>query len=454
MSTTPPDSNLGAPLNADRPDAQTSQGAGRAARIYVLKPFTPSQNSPTMDPGPGRSGAPAPPASALIHQKSNSGVEIENSGHENEAKAAPETEQKAMPGRLRKKSFSIEDRIRWMRDKYGYEHLGFQTLTVRENLTDGRELNRRFKSLTRNVFPKLYDDWLRVYERQKRGAWHVHIVVALKADIRTGTNVGALNQLLQDKKGGKISKGAYYRGLITHASPTLRAIWKAFRRLCGLGEFKHRRESKGQRYYKFDASHLLPVLSTPEALAAYVSQYIGKGFENRRPNDKGMRLVGCSRRVNAACSERFTWAKGAGSLFRRKLGMLAGLVGFRSMDDFARRLGPKWAYHIKPVIGVLTLPYYPCMKMAYADGWDLVNVADGSPWPWPDLTVPKDHVQESQIRAFAAFTDLLARKSGRKRENRNQEKPHKMGRTISAKMPKELQQVEFEGLESRRVWAD
>jgi hypothetical protein len=297
-----------------------------------------------------------------------------------------------------------------MVDTYGPERIGFQTLTVRENLTDGRELNRRFKSLARNVFPRLYEDWLRVYERQQRGAWHVHLVVVLKADIRTGTDVQALDKLLKAKKDGKISKAAYYAGIQKCASPALRAIWKEYRRLCGLGEFKKRRESKGKRYYKFDASHLLPVISTPKALAAYVAKYIGKGFESRRPEDKGMRLVGCSKRVAQVCSEKFSWAKGAGKVWRAKLRALAEMLNFKSSDDFARVLGPKWAYHIRLAVDILVLAHYDDMKEARADGWDLVNVADGSPWPWPDLDLPREQVQESRVGAFKLVTQLIHRR--------------------------------------------
>lgn len=300
-----------------------------------------------------------------------------------------------------------------MIDTYGVERIGFQTLTVRENLTDGKEFHRRFKSLARNVFPKLYEDWLRVYERQKRGAWHAHIVVALKVDIRTGTNVEALNQLLKAKSGGQISEGAYYGGLQRTVSENLRAVWKEFRRHCGLGEFKKRRE--GKRYYKFDASHLLPVLATPKALAGYVAKYISKGFDNRRPEDKGMRLVGCSKRVAAVCSERFTWADGAGKVWRDKMATLAGMLGFKSMDDFARVLGPKWAYHIRQVIDLLVLPYYSTMREARADGWDLVNIMDGSPWPWPDLTLPKLQVQMSRKAAFTTLQQMIQQRRGKSR---------------------------------------
>jgi hypothetical protein len=102
------------------------QNTGAPARIYHLKPFTKPDNSVGVNPGPGRSGAPAPPASALIHQKRNNGID---------------------------------------------------------------------------------------------------------------------------------------------SVPT-----------------EEKRESE---------SHLLPIISNPQALAVYVSKYVGKGFQHRRPADKGMRLVGC-----------------------------------------------------------------------------------------------------------------------------------------------------------------
>ena len=88
-------------------------------------------------------------------------------------------------------------------------------------------------------------------------------IVVTKEDIRTGCDVAALNQLLKDNKDRKITKAIYYAGIHRLASPNLRAIWKEFRRLCGVREFRDRRKKKGARYYKFDACHLLPIINTP-----------------------------------------------------------------------------------------------------------------------------------------------------------------------------------------------
>ena len=249
--------------------------------------------------GPGAERRAAPPAPVLIHQNRNNGIEVklpvlrDQFQAEQEMQAVEAVIQK-LPSRLRKKMFTLRLRIDWMVKTYGVCHVGMQTMTIRENVTDRKEFERRFKSIAANVFPELYLEWLRVFERQQCGAWHAHVVVVTKEDILTGTDAVGLNQLLKDKRDRKITKAVYYSGIKRLASPNLKAIWKEFRRLCAIGEYKARRQEKGGRFYKFDACHLLPIISTAQALAVYVSKYISKGFQHRRPEDKGMRLVGCT----------------------------------------------------------------------------------------------------------------------------------------------------------------
>jgi hypothetical protein len=351
----------------------------------------------------------------LIHQNRNNGIGLNSPPLLNEFQAEQERKavdevMKIVPSRLRKKMFALRLKVEWMVKTYGINHVGLQTMTIRENVTDRKEFERRFKSIATNAFPKIYVDWLRVFERQQRGAWHAHVVVVTKADIRTGTDAAALNQLLKDKRDRKIPKAIYYAGIQRLASENLRGIWKEFRRLCGLKEFKARRQKK-KGYYKFDACHLLPIISTAEALAAYVSKYISKGFEQRRPEDKGMRLVGSTRNVSRLCNERFSWASGGGKLWRAKLGLLAGMLNIHSLDEYAEQFGPKWAYHLEPVLKTIHLPYYEDMKLAKMDGWDLVNEHD-EPWPWPDLTLPTDTVNKSHLQAFVLAKEIQLRHRG------------------------------------------
>jgi hypothetical protein len=374
--------------------------------------------------GPEAERRAAPPASALIHQFSNNGIEsfpyvIRDEFQAKQNMQAVEAVIQKLPSRLRKKMFALRLRVEWMVRTYGIEHVGLQTMTIRENITDRREFERRFKSISTNAFPKIFLEWLRVFERQQRGCWHVHNVVVTKEDIRTGTDVVTLNQLLKDKRDRKICKAVYYSGIKRLASPNLKAVWKEFRRLCGLGEFKSRRKKKGARFYKFDACHLLPIISTPQALAVYVSKYISKGFKHRRPEDKGMRLVGSTRNVSRVCNERFSWANGGGKLHRLKLGVLAGWFDIDSLDGFTEKFGSKWAYHLGPVLKDLDLPYYEDMKLAKLDGWDLQD-KNGEPWPLPDLTLSAENVGRSHLRAYVRAKEILLHRC---RLNRDRERP-------------------------------
>ena len=360
--------------------------------------------------GPASERRGAPPDAALIHQNRNNGIEFNLPALRDEFQAEQEKQEvdrivRSVPSRLRKKIFALRLKIEWMVKTYGINHVGLQTMTIRENVTDRKEFERRFKSIATNVFPKLFLDWLRVFERQQRGAWHAHVVVVTKEDIRTGTDAAGLNQLLKDKKDRKINKAVYYSGIKRLASPNLKAIWKEFRRLCAIGEFKERRKKKGARFYKFDACHLLPIISTAQALAVYVSKYISKGFEHRRAEDKGMRLVGSTRNVSRVCNEHFSWAGGGGKLWRSKLGILAGLLNIKSLDEFAERFGPKWAYHLQPAIAMIHLSYYDDVKLAKMDGWYLVNQPDEA-WPWPDFSPSKEIVRESHLQSFVLAKEI------------------------------------------------
>ena len=67
-------------------------------------------------------------------------------------------------------------------------HVGFLTLTTPDNCSDSKEFQRRWNSFKTSFLSRSY--WFRsyigVYERQKRGAWHLHLVVILPYDIRSG----------------------------------------------------------------------------------------------------------------------------------------------------------------------------------------------------------------------------------------------------------------------------
>ena len=93
-------------------------------------------------------------------------------------------------------------------------------------------------------------------------------------------------------------------------------------------------------------------------------------------------------------------------MWRAKLGILAGLLNIKSLDEFAERYGPKWAYHLQPAIAIIELPYYENMKLARLNGWDLKNER-GEPWPFLDLTPPEDFVRKANFQAFVLAKEIL-----------------------------------------------
>ena len=99
--------------------------------------------------------------------------------------------------------------VEWMVDKYGLNQVGLLTLSfgvpdtgrgseetreLREQAKDLDFVQKRWHSFNSNVVSKRYPDWICIMEPHRDGVWHIHAVVATKADIRTGTDVATLSR--------------------------------------------------------------------------------------------------------------------------------------------------------------------------------------------------------------------------------------------------------------------
>ncbi len=212
-------------------------------------------------------------------------------------------------------------------EKFGIERVGFLTLTFRDHVTDAREAQRRFNSLASNVIRPRYHAWVGVWERQKSGRIHYHLLVALSVDIRTGFDFSG------------IAAGDY-----SSANSAIRFEWSFWRSTAPA--------------YGFGRTELLPVRSTGEGIARYVGKYIGKHMEARRDDDKGFRLVRYSQGWRIATT-RFQWATEGAQLWRLKLRAFAWIMAAQrgcspTMAGLASALGPRWAYQWREFI--LALP--------------------------------------------------------------------------------------------------
>ena len=213
-------------------------------------------------------------------------------------------------------------------NKYGLERLGFLTLTFRANIKDRKEAERRFNSLRTGVLLERYPEFIKVKERQARGAWHFHLIVVLREDIRTGVDFAAL-------------EAGDYRTAGKH----LRGEWAYWRRTA--------------RDYGFGRTELLPIKSTGEGIGRYVGKYLEKHMGNRLPEDKGARLVAYSKGTSAGTT-RFSWAGPKGTLWRAKYRQFAERLGFDDEDSFREwayaEYGPRWAYRLSECIAAEVLP--------------------------------------------------------------------------------------------------
>ena len=251
----------------------------------------------------------------------------------------------------KKSACALAWNVEFLAEKYGLERLGFLTLTFAQDIKDPQEAQRRFNSLATNVLRTRYLEYIRVWERTKKGRIHYHLLVVLPVDIRTGVDFAEL--------------GA---GCYTSAGPELRKEWAFWR--------------KTAKEYGFGRTELLPVKSTAEGIARYVGKYISKHISQREEQDKGFRLVEYSRGARQV-STRFAFNSSGSHDWRRKLELFCAYVsGFKGycvgFEDLKTELGPQWAFHHRKFIAGLPL-------LQLENGWQ--DMPPPAPGELPKVTV-------------------------------------------------------------------
>lgn len=229
----------------------------------------------------------------------------------------------------RKTAYILRNSIESISERHSISHIGFLTLTFAEHIVCAKAAQRRLNSLLSHVIKQRYKEYVGVFERQKSGRIHYHLLVVLKDDIRSGVNFDEL----QDGK---------YRS----ANKCLRSEWSFWR--------------KTSKKYGFGRTELLPVKSNVQAMAKYVGKYISKHIHNRADEDKNIRLVRYSR--NARCgTTKFSFNSNGAKEWRRKLAVFKIVVEshhddiqINDISDYSKILGPRWAYKCREFI--LSIP--------------------------------------------------------------------------------------------------
>lgn len=250
---------------------------------------------------------------------------LETTQSSNPEKAIPA----ALVGPKKKVALALSWNVANLCKTYGTQHIGFLTLTFADHVTDPKEAQRRLNSLLTNVIRKRYPASICVFERQKMGRIHYHLLIVLDTDIRTGVDFE------------QIAAGNY-----TSASKALALEWAFWRKTAPI--------------YGFGRTELLPIKSDGDALGLYVGKYIGKGQMFRTEEDKGVRLVRYSGAARTAtCKfaqvEKYPneW-RAKVCTFVRNLAASKPHARITSIEDLPVLLGKRWAYHWRDQI--LALP--------------------------------------------------------------------------------------------------
>jgi hypothetical protein len=335
--------------------------------------------------GPGAERREAPPASGLPCHNSNSCIEWKKFKH---APLSP----------YRKKS---RDRliiaVERMVKKHGVNHVGLLTLSfgvpdsgkgseetrkLREKAKDLDFVQKRWHSFASNVITKRYEDWVCVLEPHKDRVWHLHVVVSIKADIRTGTNVEIL---------GNYSLPFWLRRGKHLRNEALATEWMWLRKTCCK--------------YRFGRAELLPIRKTGEALARYVAGYLSKSF-GLVSSGRRNKLVRYSRNLSRSASMRFSANNLGNLIYRTRLRMAADMLHFREYGDFADYFGPRWHYYIGDIIASIPVPW----KFAKGDfesglASKVLRTFAEEPSPWLSKE-EKEKMTTADAGLLRKFTDL------------------------------------------------
>ena len=289
-------------------------------------------------PGAERRGAPPGPGLPCLFSNNSNSVLAVGGGTEvsqDRPDARLLLRLNLLTGGHKRSAHVLYEEVKAFVARFGIEHCGFFTLTHSESVTV-KESNRRFNSLRSGVLADRYERAIVVLERQKSGRPHNHLLVAVKADIRTGCDFEA-----------------FKRRDYSSAAPALRAEWAFWRETCPK--------------YGFGRHELLPVKSNQEGIARYVGKYISKHVRERLLEDKVARLVRYLgfKPGERTAHTRFAWNSDGAWLWRQKVGAFAREYGLRDLDEISRVCGKRWAWFLQERIleqelhGVV-YPSYAC----------------------------------------------------------------------------------------------
>ena len=227
---------------------------------------------------------------------------------------------------------------------YGIERLVFHTVTCKDNCTDKKEFEARYKRY-RNHWEEagLGKVLVRIVEKQRRGAFHLHSVMVVDYDARSGFDFEAykhakqLNRVCYDFHGGvgeapESLQKLYYdadRKFSKSANPRLRECWKKI----GVAALKS----------GFGICETIPIKNEKHC-SNYVAKYLGKSLELQN-DEKYLRKLSYGRNIPRAIKGEWRHVNGASREWRLNLGSFCRYKSIEENDFEALRdlYGVHWS---------------------------------------------------------------------------------------------------------------
>ena len=242
-----------------------------------------------------------------------------------------------------KKRFAVQKDVEGFARQWGEDSCGELTLTFAENITEKAEASRRFNSLRPALFALGVLSFIGCWERQMRGAWHLHLLIALAHPVRNQPDARVYLQRLRDI-------------------------------ICGTAENEHRDGLLVKRGFGY--IHLLaPIKKTAARFAGYFTSYLTKTWKALQGEKKRVRLITYSKNVLRCASVHFSWNGPGGINWRRKKRMFAFCCGCFTLEMAKENLGATWEYKYRLEIASQKLPHYDSPECMIADRFQDLSLA-------------------------------------------------------------------------------
>jgi hypothetical protein len=241
-----------------------------------------------------------------------------------------------------KKRFAVQKDVEGFARQWGEDSCGELTLTFAENITEKAEASRRFNSLRPALFALGVLSFIGCWERQMRGAWHLHLLIALAHPVRNQPDARVYLQKLRDI-------------------------------ICGTAENEHRDGLLVKRGFGY-IHHLAPIKKTAARFAGYFTSYLTKTWKALQGEKKRVRLITYSKNILRCASVHFSWNGPGGINWRRKKRMFAFSCGCFTLEMAKENLGATWEYKYRLEIAAQKLPQYDSPECMIADRFSELSV--------------------------------------------------------------------------------